>query len=127
MPEPEPEPELVPEPEAELVLSDFESEAIAEEPLPVEEPALSEPEPAPVWESEPREAEPLMETERPSFHTNGHSGEVPSESSHRTFEDSVRDMLRPMLRQWLDENMPRMVTAALKDELRDNPARFQRD
>ena len=23
-------------------------------------------------------------------------------------------MLRPMLRQWLDENMPRMVTAASK-------------
>jgi cell pole-organizing protein PopZ len=36
-------------------------------------------------------------------------------------------MLRPMLRQWLDENMPRMVSAALKDEFRDNPARFQRD
>ena len=57
--------------------------------------------------------------------TNGHDGE--HESGPKTLEDSVRDMLRPMLRQWLDENMPRMVTAALKDELRDNPARFQPD
>jgi cell pole-organizing protein PopZ len=42
-------------------------------------------------------------------------------------EDSVKDMLRPMLRKWLDENMARVLTSALKDELRDNPARFQRD
>jgi cell pole-organizing protein PopZ len=40
-------------------------------------------------------------------------------------EDSVKDMLRPMLRQWLDENMPRMVTAALKDELGDSSVRGQ--
>jgi cell pole-organizing protein PopZ len=33
-------------------------------------------------------------------------------------------MLRPMLRQWLDENMPRMVTAALKDEL--DPSAYRR-
>ncbi len=36
-------------------------------------------------------------------------------------------MLRPMLRQWLDENMPRMVTAALKDELGDFGARDRGD
>ncbi len=42
-----------------------------------------------------------------------------------TLEDSVKDMLRPMLRQWLDENMPRMVTAALKDELDPNAFRQQ--
>jgi cell pole-organizing protein PopZ len=32
-----------------------------------------------------------------------------------------------MLQQWLDENMARVVTAALKDEIRNDPARFQRD
>ena len=36
-------------------------------------------------------------------------------------------MLRPMLRQWLDENMARVLSSALKDELKDNPARFQQD
>ena len=32
-----------------------------------------------------------------------------------------------MLKQWLDENMTRVLTAALKDELKDNPSRLQRD
>jgi cell pole-organizing protein PopZ len=36
-------------------------------------------------------------------------------------------MLRPMLRQWLDENMSRVLTSALRDELKNDPARFQRD
>jgi len=31
-------------------------------------------------------------------------------------EVMVSDLLRPMLRRWLDENMPRLVSAALKDE-----------
>ena len=49
------------------------------------------------------------------------------DASPRTLEDSIKDMLRPMLRQWLDENMARVLTTALKDELRENPARFERD
>jgi cell pole-organizing protein PopZ len=28
----------------------------------------------------------------------------------------VAELLRPMLRQWIDENMPRLVSAALKAE-----------
>ncbi|MCJ7598889.1 MAG: DUF2497 domain-containing protein [Methyloceanibacter sp.] len=32
-----------------------------------------------------------------------------------------------MLRQWLDENMSRVVTAVLKDEIENDPARYQRD
>jgi cell pole-organizing protein PopZ len=31
-------------------------------------------------------------------------------------EIMVSDLLRPMLQRWLDENMPRLVSAALKDE-----------
>ena len=44
----------------------------------------------------------------------------------KSLEDSVKDMLRPML-QWLDENMTRVLTAALKDELKNNPARLHGD
>lgn len=40
-------------------------------------------------------------------------------STGQTLEDSVKEMLRPMLRQWLDENMSRVLTAALREELRD--------
>ena len=29
-------------------------------------------------------------------------------------------MLRPLLRQWLDENMARVLTAALRDELENS-------
>ncbi|HRD77464.1 MAG TPA: DUF2497 domain-containing protein [Hyphomicrobiaceae bacterium] len=35
----------------------------------------------------------------------------------RTLEDTVSDLLRPMIRQWLDQNMPRMVERALKIEV----------
>jgi len=124
-PEPEPEPALEPEfePEAELVLAEVEEVVIVEEPVASEGDAPSEPEetsfrddPAP-WARAP---EPLVEPERPATRTNGAHG-------HKTLEDSVKDMLRPMLRQWLDENMPRMVTAALKDELGDRGMRGHGD
>lgn len=35
----------------------------------------------------------------------------------RSVEDLIADLLRPMLRQWLDENMPRIVEKALRIEL----------
>jgi hypothetical protein len=41
----------------------------------------------------------------------------PSASTPRTLEDTVREMLRPLLVQWLNENMPRIMNEALRDEL----------
>jgi hypothetical protein len=38
-------------------------------------------------------------------------------SQVHTLEAMVAELLRPMLRRWLDENMPRLVSAALKQEL----------
>ena len=38
-------------------------------------------------------------------------------SSAMAFEDSVTEVLRPMLREWLDANLPRLVDKALKAEL----------
>ena len=35
----------------------------------------------------------------------------------RTIEDMVAELLRPMLREWLEANMPRMVEKALRIEL----------
>jgi cell pole-organizing protein PopZ len=134
---PEPEPELEPEPEwepePELVLTEFEAEMIVEEPVEIEATLVSEAAESPAWESEAAPwagaPEPLVEPERPGGRVNGgtHAAASPLEASNKTLEDSVKDMLRPMLRQWLDENMPRMVTAALKDELGDNSARGQGD
>ena len=38
-------------------------------------------------------------------------------SGGRTLEDSVREMLRPMMLQWLDENMPRILENAIREEI----------
>ena len=61
------------------------------------------------WSTQ-REGEREEEPEMP--HVNGGGGY--HESVHKSLEDSVKDMLRPMLKQWLDENMSRVLTAALK-------------
>ena len=73
------------------------------------------------------ESEPATEldfvAERMSRPTNGaHTSAYAQdalETSGKTLEDSVKEMLRPMLRQWLDENMSRVLTAALREELRE--------
>lgn len=35
----------------------------------------------------------------------------------RTLEDVVRELLRPLLKQWLDENLPRIVEGAVQAEV----------
>jgi cell pole-organizing protein PopZ len=136
-----------PEPEAELVLTDLEAEAIIEEPVveasqPVEEQPFWPPSPS-TW---------VKKGEAPSepapARMNGGSSHEPYyaelEISGQMLQDSVKATLRPLLRQWLnshmtrvleaalrdelkgaDENMSRMLTAALHDELRDVEARRQ--
>jgi cell pole-organizing protein PopZ len=36
---------------------------------------------------------------------------------NRTLEDAVADMLRPMLQQWVADNMPRIIEKALRSEV----------
>ena len=38
-------------------------------------------------------------------------------TSGRTLEDVVRELLRPMLKAWLDENLPRIVEAKVAEEV----------
>jgi cell pole-organizing protein PopZ len=46
------------------------------------------------------------------------SATLASDMAHnRALEVMVLDLLKPMLRQWLDENMPRMVAEALGEEV----------
>ncbi len=35
----------------------------------------------------------------------------------KTLEDSVKELLRPMLQEWLDKNMPRLVEAAMREQM----------
>jgi cell pole-organizing protein PopZ len=131
--EPEPEPVIEPEPEpffrsepepffkteSELVAAEtVVVEAAVEEPVVEETPVESAPEesvaessePLP-WQSAPA---PFREPERPVARKNGSHG-----GTSKSLEDSIKDMLRPMLQKWLDENMSRVLTAALKEELGD--------
>ena len=64
-----------------------------------------EAEPEPAFEPEP---EPV------AMQANG----VHHDEGAKTLEDSIKDMLRPMLRQWLDENMPRIVRELDPETLR---------
>jgi cell pole-organizing protein PopZ len=41
----------------------------------------------------------------------------PSAAMPRSLEETVRDMLRPMLAQWLNENMPRIINDAIREEM----------
>jgi cell pole-organizing protein PopZ len=89
------------------------------------EPEL-EPEPLP-WRSEDqswRGAAPANEFEHTPTRVNGGSEHEPHDFagpvSSKSLEDSVKEMLRPLLRQWLDENMPRVLTAALREELENS-------
>ena len=41
------------------------------------------------------------------------------------FEASIKKMIRPMLRDWLDENLPRILEVALREEL-ESPSKFGR-
>jgi len=42
---------------------------------------------------------------------------IPAASSVNPLEDMVREMLRPILKQWLDEHLPQMVDEHVKREI----------
>jgi len=44
-------------------------------------------------------------------------GELSLGGADRTLEDIVRDMLRPLLQTWLDENLPRLVERLVREEI----------
>jgi cell pole-organizing protein PopZ len=132
--EAEPEPEPAPEPLA------FEPEPVAAvepEPAPVEEEALELTEKVethgdldvfPATAPEPVAAAPEL---RPSVENlvseraasaaassfGALSAAILMPKGDRTLEDVVRELLRPMLQQWLDENLPAIVQQAVETEV----------
>jgi uncharacterized protein len=115
MAEPAPEP-------SELLVSDVEVEAIIQEPVAeVAEPAAEDqafwPPSQPSWAkngeatSEPTPPRVNGGSSHEPHYTAGFSGE--------TLQDSVKATLRPLLRQWIDAHMSRVLEAALRDELKD--------
>ena len=86
--------------------------------LAVEEPPAPPPAPEPVFEPEPpRERLISNSTDTnvtSSFNMLAHT--VLTQNA-RTLEDLVKDMLRPMLKGWLDENLPGLVERLVRAEI----------
>jgi uncharacterized protein len=45
------------------------------------------------------------------------AGELPLGNLDRTLEDMVRELLRPLLKTWLDENLPQLVERLVHEEI----------
>jgi hypothetical protein len=45
------------------------------------------------------------------------NGELPLGNANRTLEDMVREILRPLLKDWLDEHLPQLVERLVHDEI----------
>ncbi len=130
-PEPEPELEATPVPTPAPV---FEEE---DDILDLTEPYKA-PEPAPVFQSDDLEAyapppppppppAPIQIEEEPivshiaevaAASAFGHLAQTIAMPGHgRTLEDVVRELLRPLLKTWLDENLPTIVQATVDEEV----------
>ena len=107
-PEPEPEPDFEPEPEA--------------EPEPV---AVAEPEPVDALAAE---AADRLVSENPAMNSvaslsalaaavDTHRRAVDPSIGPRTIEDLVKDVMRPMIREWLDDNLPSLVERMVGREI----------
>jgi hypothetical protein len=126
-PEPEaefkPAPELEPEPEdddGDLELTqkvethgDLDFVAAEPEPEPAPPPVMEAPEPAPPGAG--LVSEHVAAAAASAFGQLSSNILMPAEG--RTLEDVVREMLRPMLQQWLDANLPGIVQTAVEAEV----------
>jgi cell pole-organizing protein PopZ len=124
-PEPEPEPvaphedvleltERVPEPAAFETLGDLDVMPTPEPAPPPKPVAVARPAPPP----EPVESllsAPAAEAATFAFDQLSHSLRMPADG--RTLEDVVRELLRPLLKTWLDENLPAIVQTAVSEEV----------
>lgn len=99
----EPAPETLPEP-------------VFETPAPP--PVFEAPTPAPVFDPGPSEG--LIGAAAASAAAS-HFGKLSSgllmPAAGRTLEDVVREMLNPLLKEWLDENLPGIVEAKVEEEI----------
>lgn len=82
--------------------------------------AVEMPSPAPAVSATPQQPAPSTADVQPVAPSSAPTRET------RTLEDTVAEMLRPMLRQWLDDNMPRMVEKALRVEVAEGVLSAQR-
>lgn len=128
-PAPEPEPEvleLTEEAEEEVVMEEVAEEE--PEPEPEKEP---EPEPQaeeaapdlPIDDVDPAEEDEILVSEGPALAAMGQFSALSDlltkgyQGSGNTLEDLVRELLKPMLREWLDQNLPPVVERMVAKEI----------
>lgn len=129
-PEPEPEPEPIEDDVLEL------TDPIAPEPEPepletvgdIDVYSPPEPEPEPVYAPPP--AAPVFDRDEVADKLVGETAASAAASAFgslssallmpkdaRTLEDVVRELLRPLLKEWLDQNLPRIVETKVEEEV----------
>jgi cell pole-organizing protein PopZ len=103
---------------------DFDSIDVEDEPDPEPDPLPPPPPPlrpaAPQPAAKPAQApDPLLSSEADSSVANAFSmlSSTVLSSNPRTLEDLVKEMLRPMLKSWLDENLPPLVERLVQAEI----------
>lgn len=126
---PEPEPESTIDPEEVIELTDKiddepEPEVVAPEPEPVQEP---EPEPEPVFEEPPIEVDMTDASDDSILTSNAQRAaydgftelakKTAVEHNGITLEEIVRTELNPLLRDWLDKNLPSIIERLVQEEL----------
>ena len=88
------------------------------EPHAIEEPRAPEP---PQWQLPPQtpEPRPLMSSTTSAAVDSAFNAlaQTVLVQNARTLEDLVREMLRPMLKSWLDDNLPGMVERIVRAEI----------
>jgi cell pole-organizing protein PopZ len=96
---------------------DSEPDVVFAEPEP--EPEASAPEPEPLPEPPPVSAERLLSGSATAAVDSAFNSLAQTVLLHnaRTLEDLVREMLRPMLKTWLDDNLPGMVERLVRAEI----------
>jgi len=107
--DPLPEPEPV-ETHGDLEVHEAEPEPEVE-PEPMPEPVMA----AAAYDDEPLVSDPTADQTATSF---GHlARSIAMPKGGRTLEDVVGELLRPLLKAWLDENLPTIVQAKVEEEV----------
>lgn len=101
-----------------LMILDREDDIAPEpEPEPEPEPVMAKaPTPAPVEDDDSLLAEPAASAAAGAFAALTENLRVSSDNG-QTLEGIVRELMRPMLKQWLDENLPSIVEAKVQEEI----------
>ena len=115
-PEPQPEPSAAVQPERRPEPVAVAPEPVRAEPKPVSQPVT--PPPAPAAVPEAIVSSQTVAASRGALDQLARLMVKPEPGSDGTLEGLVREMLKPVLREWLDANLPGMVEAMVQSEIK---------